>query len=78
MKISKQFSDYILERTKKVIQFKNSIRKEMPLQERKIYSPIIQSVESIIKEYNKQNEKAVEILDTLVEIEEMLEEVGYE
>ena len=78
MKMSKQFSDYILERTNKVIQFKNSIRKEMSLQERKKYSPIIQSVESIIKEYNKQNEKATEILDTLVEIEELLEEVEYE
>lgn len=78
MKISKQFSNYALERTNKIIQFKNSIRKEISLKERKKYFPVIQSIESIIKEYSKQNETAVEILEILVDIEELLDEVKYE
>lgn len=78
MKISKQFSNYLLERTNKNIQFKNLIKKELSVVERRRYSPMVQSLEAISKEYAKQNEIAVELLDILVDIEELLNEVRYE
>lgn len=78
MKISKEFDKYLCDRTSRGIRYQNLVERELMLLEKQKIFPLTVLLDSVIKEHKKNNRKALNIVDDIKKIEQLLEEVGYE
>ena len=78
MKISTKLEEYLIERKRTVNSLHNSIEKTASAINKKQYAALFKSLEGIEKQHKKTDGKVLAVLKTMIEIEELLEELHYE
>ena len=78
MKISKEFDNYLCDRTSRGVHYHSLIGQELVSLEKRKVLPIVNLLDAVMNEHKKTNRKALDIVDEIKKIEQLLEEVGYE
>ena len=77
MKISNKLEEYLIERKSAINSFHNGIEKTWQPMGRQ-YPSLFKSLEEIEKQHNKADNRAINVLKTINEIEELLKELHYD
>ena len=78
MRISAKLEEYLLERKRTINSLHSSVEKTSLMVNKKQYATLFKALEELEKQHNKTDDKVSNVLNTMYEIEELLEELRYE